>query len=155
MSYDQKFMALKDLPPSPQVPKVANYILFRKSGKTLTISGNGPLRGNNIPPEYLGKLGKEITVKQGYNASRLTGMNLLLVVRDALGTLDKVDNIIGIEGSVSCTDDFTEQASVINGCSDLLVEIFGENGKHTRSALGCNALAFNICVEISMIVQMK
>jgi len=155
MSFDQKFMALKDLPPSPKVPSVANYILFRKSDKTLTISGNGPLRGDKIPPEYLGKLGSELTVKQGYNASRLTAMNLLLVARDALGTLDKVDYIIGIEGSVSCTNDFKDQASVINGCSDLLVEIFGENGKHTRSALGCNALAFDICVEISMIIRMK
>ena len=155
MSYDQKFMALKDLPPSPKVPDVVNYILFRKSDNILTISGNGPLRGDKIPPEFIGKLGKELTVKQGYAASRLTAMNLLLVAREALGTLDNVDYIIGIEGSVNCTDDFTEQASVVNGCSDLLVEIFGENGKHTRSALGCNALAFDISVEISMIIRTK
>lgn len=148
-------MALKDLPPTPTVPKVANYILFRKSDKELILSGNGPLRGDKIPSEYLGKLGKDLTVKQGYNASRLTGMNLLLVAREALGTLDNVDYIINIEGSVSCSDDFTDQASVVNGCSDLLIEIFGENGKHTRSALGCNALAFNICVEISMTIRMK
>lgn len=150
MSYDQKFLSLKDLPPVPGVPDGANYILYRQTGKLLTLSGNGPLRGSNIPPEYLGKLGKDLTVKQGYDAARLTGLNLLLVARSAVGTLDKIDYILNIEGSVHCTDTFTEQASVINGCSDLLVEIFGENGKHTRYALGCNALAFNISVEISM-----
>ncbi|MGB5555895.1 MAG: RidA family protein [Flavobacteriaceae bacterium] len=146
---------MKNLPPVPSVPNGANYILFRQTGKLLTISGNGPLRGNTIPPEYLGKVGKDLTTKQGYNAARLTAMNLLLVARSAIKSLDYVDYIVGIEGSVHCTDSYTEQASVINGCSDLLVEIFGENGKHTRSALGCNALAFNIAVEISMSLVIK
>jgi enamine deaminase RidA (YjgF/YER057c/UK114 family) len=155
MSYDKKFMALKNLPPVPTVPNGANYILYRQTGKLLTISGNGPLIGNTIPPEYLGKVGKDLTTKQGYDAARLTAMNLLLVARSAIKSLDNVDYILSIEGSVHCTDTFTDQASVINGCSDLLVEIFGENGKHTRSALGCNALAFNISVEISMSIMIK
>jgi enamine deaminase RidA (YjgF/YER057c/UK114 family) len=155
MSYDKKFIALKNLPPVPTVPDGANYILYRQTGKLLTISGNGPLNGDKIPPEYLGKVGKDLTTKQGYNAARLTAMNLLLVARNAIKSLDNVDYILNIEGSVHCTDSFTEQASVINGCSDLLVEIFGENGKHTRSALGCNALAFNISVEISMSLVIK
>jgi len=155
MSYDQKFMALKDLPPVPKVPEGAHYILYRQTGKLLTLSGNGPLWGSDIPPEYLGKLGKDLTPEQGYAAARLTGMNLLQVARSALGSLDQVHYIINIEGSVHCTDSFTQQAEVINGCSDLLVEVFGENGKHTRSALGCNALAFNICVEISMSLKLR
>ena len=155
MSYDKKFIALKNLPPVPTVPSGANYILYRQTGKLLTISGNGPLNGDKIPPEYLGKVGKDLTTKQGYNAARLTAMNLLLVARSAIKSLDNVDYIVNIEGSVHCTDSFTEQASVINGCSDLLVEIFGENGKHTRSALGCNALAFNISVEISLSLVIK
>ena len=155
MSFDKKFIALKNLPPVPTVPDGANYILYRQTGKLLTISGNGPLIGNKIPPEYLGKLGRDLTTKQGYNAARLTAMNLLLVTRSAIKSLDNVDYIVNIEGSVHCTDSFTEQTAVINGCSDLLVEIFGENGKHTRSALGCNALAFNISVEISMSIMVK
>lgn len=155
MSVDQKFMAIKDLPPAPAVPQGANYILYRKTGKLLTISGNGPLRGGKIPSEFLGKLGKDLSTEQGYQAARLTGLNLLLVARSALKTLDNVDHIINIEGSVSCSDEFTEQASVINGCSDLLVEVFGEKGKHTRSALGTNALAFDISVEISMSLLCK
>jgi enamine deaminase RidA (YjgF/YER057c/UK114 family) len=155
MSYDKKFLALNDLPPTPQVPQGANYILYRKVGNMLILSGNGPLRGDKIPAEFQGKLGKELNVKQGYDASRLTCMNLLLVARSALGSLDKVDFIVNIEGTVSCTDDFTQQPAVINGCSDLLIEIFGDAGKHTRSALGTNSLAFNIPVEISMTIALR
>lgn len=155
MSYDSKFLAIKDLPPTPAVPAGANYILFRKTGKLLTVSGNGPLRGNEIPPQFKGKLGKELTTKQGYDAARLTGLNLLLVVRSAIKSLDQVDYIINIEGTVNCTENFTEQPAVINGCSDLLVEIFGEAGKHTRSAMGTNSLAFDISVEISMSLMLK
>ena len=155
MSYDAKFMAIKDLPPPPQVPAGANYILYRKTGNVLTLSGNGPLRGAKIPEEFVGQLGKNLTVDQGYQAARLTGLNLLLVARQALGTLDNVDYIVNIEGTVNSADHFTEQPGVINGCSDLLVEIFGEAGKHTRSALGTNILAFNISVEISMTLVCK
>lgn len=155
MSYDNKFMALKDLPPMPTVPKGANFILFRKTGKLLTLSGNGPLRGNIIPPQYKGKVGKDLTVKQGYNAARLTAMNLLLVARSAIKTLDKVDYIVNVEGTVNCSPSFTQHPSVINGCSDLLVEIFGKQGHHTRSALGASSLAFDISVEISMSLMIK
>jgi enamine deaminase RidA (YjgF/YER057c/UK114 family) len=155
MSYDKKFLALKDLPPVPTVPAGANFIMYRQTGKILTLSGYGPLRGSEIPKQYKGRLGKEVSVKQGYNAARLTGINLLLVARQALKTLDKIDYILNIEGTVHCANTFTDHPSVINGCSDLMVEIFGENGKHTRSALGANALAFDICVEISLTLVTK
>lgn len=155
MSYDKKFLALKGLPPAPTVPQGANFILFRKTGKLLTLSGNGPLKGNTIPPQYKGKLGKELTAKQGYNAARLTAMNLLLVARQALKSLDKVDYILNVEGFVNCTPDFTDHPTVINGCSDLLVEIFGDNGHHTRSAIGAPSLAFDISVEISLSLMTK
>lgn len=155
MSYDIKFLAAIGLPTTPVVPAGANYILYRKTGKILTIAGNGPLRGSKIPSKFVGKLGKGISVKQGYQAARLTAMNLLLVARDALGTLDKIDYILNVEGAVNCTDDFTEHSKVINGCSDFLIEIFGQNGLSTRSALGANALAFNIACEISMSIVIK
>lgn len=155
MSADKKFLALKDLPPIPQVPKGANFIQYRKTGKLLTLSGYGPLKGDEIPKQYQGLVGKDLTVKQGYTAARLTAINLLLIVRSALKTLDKVDYILNVEGAVQCAADFHDQPSVINGCSDLLVEIFGKKGYHTRSAVGTNSLAFNISVEISMTLVIK
>lgn len=155
MSFEKKFLALKDLPPLPQVPKGANFIQYRKTGKLLTLSGYGPLKGTEIPKQYMGLVGKQLTVKQGYNAARLTAMNLLLIARSAIKTLDKVDYILNVEGAVQCAADFHDQPSVINGCSDLLVEIFGKKGMHTRSAVGANALAFNICVEISITIVLK
>jgi enamine deaminase RidA (YjgF/YER057c/UK114 family) len=155
MSYEKKFMALKDLPPQPAVPKGANFIQYRKTGKLLTLSGYGPLKGAVIPSQYKGKLGKDLTVKQGYNAARLTAMNLLLIARSAIKSLDRVAYILNVEGFVNCTDNFTDQPSVINGCSDLLVEIFGKQGQHTRSAIGVNTLAFDISVEIGMALVIK
>ena len=155
MSYEKKFLALKDLPPQPTVPASANFIQYRRTGKLLTLSGYGPLKGAIIPPEYKGKLGKDLTVKQGYNASRLTAINLLLIARAALKTLDNVSYILNVEGFVNSIDTFTDQPSVINGCSDLLIEIFGEKGKHTRSAIGVNTLAFDISVEIGMSLIIK
>jgi len=155
MSYDKKFLALKDLPPLPTVPKGANFIQYTITGKLLTLSGYGPLNGSIIPSEYQGKLGQELTVKQGYEAARLTAVNLLLITRSAIKSLDNVDHIMNVEGYVNSTDDFTDQPSVINGCSDLLVEIFGKHGQHTRSAIGTNTLAFGISVEIGMSLMIK
>lgn len=155
MSFDKKFMATKNLPPAPQVPKGANYILWRKSGKLLFLAGNGPLRGSKIPPKYIGKLGRQVSTKQGYAAAKLTAMNLLLTAREALGSLNKVSRIISVDGTVNCLSTYKDQPAVINGCSDFLVEIFGEKGKHTRSAMGTNSLAFDICCEISMIIKIK
>ena len=155
MSYEAKFRALKDLPPQPTVPPNCNFVLCKKVGDLLIISGNGPLNGSDIPPQFKGKLGKEVDVKTGYVAAQLTAMNLLLVASQALGTLDNVKQIISVEGFVSSTPDFVQQPDVINGCSDLLVEIFGTHGKHTRSAISAASLAFDICVEISMTLQFK
>lgn len=148
-------MALKELPDPPAVPAGANFIQYRLTGKLLTLSGYGPLNGPILPSEYQGKLGRELTAKQGYDAARLTAINLLLIIQKAIKSLDNVDYILNVEAFVNCTDDFTDQPSVINGCSDLLVEIFGDNGKHTRSAIGVNTLAFGICVEIGMSLIIK
>ena len=94
-----------------------------------------------------------MTTETGTAAARLTGLNLLYDVQDALGTLDDVDCIVAVDGMVNCTPAYTDQPTVINGCSDLMVEIFGDNGKHTRSAVGQVALAFNICVEVKLLVE--
>ncbi len=155
MSYEEKFKALSGLPAQPTVPPNCNYVLYKKIGNQLIISGNGPLNGGTIPGEFTGKLGKEVGQTAGYQAARLTAMNLLLVAQEALGTLDKVEQILSVDGFVNCTPEFNQQPAVINGCSDLLIEIFGDHGKHTRSAIGSVALAFDICVEIGMTLQFK
>ena len=121
----------------------------------LYLSGYGPFWGPDVPTEYTGKLGDTLTPLQGYNASRLTTINLLLILRQAIQSLDNVVQIVAVEGLVNCTPEFTEQPFVINGCSDLLVAIFGDKGRHTRTASGTNALAFGISVEISLTVKVR
>jgi enamine deaminase RidA (YjgF/YER057c/UK114 family) len=152
MSYEQNFLALGSKIPTvePSVPPGLSFVLSRQVGNLLTLSGYGPFWGANVPPEYTGKLGDNITVAQGYAASQLTGINLLLMVRQAIGTLDNVVEIVEVNGMVNCTPDFTQHPDVINGCSELMVSIFGDAGKHTRAAVGMSSLAFAICVEISM-----
>jgi enamine deaminase RidA (YjgF/YER057c/UK114 family) len=157
MDYEKKFLSLGDeIPPvSPSVPAGCNFVLYKRVGKLLTLSGYGPFWGADVPVEFSGKLGKELTTKQGYAASRLTCINLLLMARQAITTLDNVIEIVEVNGMVNCTPDFTEQPGVINGCSDLLVQIFGDAGRHTRAAVGMNSLAFNISVEIAISLLVK
>lgn len=156
MSYDSTFMEIARRENVPHPPSaVANYVATRRVGDLLFVSGQAPFQGKDIPPQYLGQLGGAITTPVGQAAARLTGLNLLYNVRDALGTLDQVDCIVALDGMVNSTATFTDQPKVIDGCSDLLVEIFGDNGKHTRSAVGQVVLAFNICVEIKLIVWVK
>jgi enamine deaminase RidA (YjgF/YER057c/UK114 family) len=163
MSYEQNFRALgSELPPKalePTVPPGCNFVLYRQSGNLLIISGYGPFWGADLPPRFNGKLGANIPVggpgdkisdNTGYAASRLTAINLLLVVRQAIYTLDNVVQVVEVNAFVNSTPEFTDQPTVINGCSDLLVDVFGNNGRHTRSAIGAPTLAFGICVEISM-----
>jgi len=156
MSYDSTFAQIVKRENVPHPPSaVANYVATRRVGDLLFVSGQAPFQGQNIPPQYLGQLGGTIATPVGQAAARLTGLNLLYNVRDALGTLDLVDCIVALDGMVNSAATFTDQPKVIDGCSDLLVEIFGENGKHTRSAVGQVVLAFNICVEIKLIVRIK
>lgn len=157
MSYEKNFLKLgHEIPPvGPSVPDGCNFVLYRQIDDLLYVSGYGPFWGTDIPAEFMGKVGQTLTPTQGYNAARLTTINLLLIVRQAVQSLDNVVQIISVEGLVNCTDDFTGQPAVINGCSDLLVSIFGDQGRHTRIASGANALAFGICVEITLTVQVR
>lgn len=156
MSYDLTFAQIIKRENVPHPPSaVANYVATRRVGDLLFVSGQAPFQGQDIPPQYLGQLGGTVTTPVGQAAARLTGLNLLYNVRDALGTLDLVDCIVALDGMVNSAATFTDQPKVIDGCSDLMVEIFGENGKHTRSAVGQVVLAFNICVEIKLIVRIK
>ena len=136
--------------PIPQKP-IANYVNAVRVGNLIYLAGKGPNKpdGTNIT----GKVGKELTLQQGYDAARLTGINQLAVLKAELGSLNKVKRIVKVLGMVSCTEDFIDQPKVINGFSDLMVEIFGENGKHARSAVGMYVLPGNIPVEVEMIVE--
>ena len=136
---------------APSSP-VANYVNTVKTGNLVFISGKGPLKtdGNYV----LGKLGENLTLEQGYEAARLTAINLISTLKASIGDLSKVKRIVRVTGMVNATSDFTDHPKVVNGCSDLLVEVFGDNGKHTRAAVGMNSLPLNIAVEIDMVVEL-
>ena len=138
--------------PEPQKP-VANYVNAVRVGNLLFLAGKGPTKpdGSNIT----GKVGKDLTIEQGYEAARLTAINHLAVLKTELGSLNKVKRIVKVLGMVNCTDDFKDQPKVINGYSDLMVEIFGEKGKHARSAVGMYALPLNIAVEVEVVVEVE
>jgi len=157
MSYEENFLSLGvEIPTTePSVPPGCNFVLSCQVGNLLILSGYGPFQGAAVPPEFIGKVGKDLTIQQAYNAARLTTINLLLIARQSVFTLDNVILVTEVNGIVNCLPDFTEQPTVINGCSDLLVMIFGDNGRHTRSAIGANSLAFGISVEVSMSLLVK
>jgi enamine deaminase RidA (YjgF/YER057c/UK114 family) len=136
----------------PQAPKpVATYIPAVRSGDLLFLSGTGPFKDGAIV--YAGKLGKDLTVEQGYEAARLTLLNALAMVRQELGTLDRVTRVVRLTGHVASAEGFTQQPAVINGASDLLVQIFGEAGRHARLALGAAELPLNMAIELELILQ--
>jgi enamine deaminase RidA (YjgF/YER057c/UK114 family) len=137
----------------PPSNPVANYVNAVRVGNLLYLAGKGPNRADNTT--VTGKVGKDLTIEQGYEAARLTAINHLAVIKKELGSLNKVKRIVKVLGMVNCTEDFKDQPKVINGYSDLMVEIFGENGKHARSAVGMYALPFNMAVEVEVIVEIE
>ncbi len=136
-------------PPKP----VANYVRAVRTGNLVYLAGHGPTKadGTNIT----GKLGKDMTIEQGYEAAKQTGIALLSSLKGEIGDLNKVKRIVKVFGMVNCTPDFTDQPKVINGFSDLMVSIYGEKGKHARAAVGMISLPSGIAVEIEMIVEIE
>ena len=152
MSFEARLTQLGiTLPPAPK--PVATYIPAVRAGDLLFLSGTGPFKDGAIV--YAGKLGKDLTVEQGYEAARLTLLNALAMVRQELGTLDRVTRIVRLTGHVASADGFTHQPAVINGASDLLVQIFGDAGRHARLALGAAELPLNMAIELELILQVK
>lgn len=130
---------------------VANYVNGVRTGNLLFMSGKGPKQANG---EYIsGKLGADLTIEQGYEAAKLVGIQQLAGLKAELGNLNKVKRIVKVLGMVNSAPDFADQPKVINGFSDLMVEVFGDKGKHARSAVGMGALPSNIAVEIEIIVE--
>jgi len=134
--------------------RAGNYVQVVRSGNQLFLAGHlpQPAGGGAL---VTGKVGKDLTVEQGYEAAKLVALNLIATLKRELGDLDKVERIVKLVGFVNCTDGFAQQPQVVNGASDLLAEVFGEKGKHARSAVGTNALPLNVAVEIEAIVQFR
>ena len=139
----------------PDLPKaLANYVPYKIVGKTMYISGQGPVQNGELI--YKGKVGSDITVEDGIEAAKLCVINIIAAVNTGLkGDWDKLDSFVKLTGYVNCQDNFTDQPKIINGASDMLVDIFGDQGRHTRVAVGSNALPLGIAVEIDAIVQLK
>ncbi len=138
----------------PEVPKpAAAYIPAKKVGNLVFCSGQGPsVEGKLI---HTGKVGKEKTIQEGYEAARICALNCLAAVKALVGSLDKIEEIVQVRGFVNGAPDFGQQPEVINGASELLEKIFGEKGKHARCALGTSSLPRDITVELEMIVRVR
>ncbi len=153
MSYEENFLKLgNETPPLVLVPPESTYLYWRRSGNLLFLSGHAP-RWGRTDFRYTGKIGVDLTIEEGYAAARLTALNLLQTVRQALGSLNEVAQIVDVFGVVNSAPGFTNQPKVMNGCSDCIVEIFGEAGRHSRMAIGGAELPFNIAVEIKMVIE--
>lgn len=139
------------LPPVP-VP-VANYVPYRFAGNLLYLSGQGPKRPDGT--YRAGRLGRDISIEEAYQEARLTGLQLLAVAKAALGELSRIEAVVKLLGMVNAEPDFADHPKVINGCSDLLVDILGDAGRHARSAVGMGSLPNRMAVEIEAILLVK
>lgn len=149
MDIDAKLRAMGLALPAAAVPS-ANYVRFKKVGDLVYISGQGPREPDGSTPS--GVVGKDFTLEEGYAFARTTGLGLLATMQQACGSLDNVE-VIKLLGMVNAAPGFTQHPQVINGCSDLLVAVLGENGRHARSAVGMGSLPGNMPVEIEAIVR--
>ena len=152
MTHEERFASLGlTLPPVPS--PVANYVNAVRSGNFLFLSGKGPLAEDGRLPT--GRVGVEFSVQDGYRLARSTGLALLAVLRAELGSLDRVRRIVKVLGMVAAPPEFGDHPKVINGCSDLMTEVFGDAGRHARSAVGVSSLPFRTPVEIELVAEVE
>ena len=149
----EKNLAALGIPLIAPVPPTANFVKAVVTGKMVYLSGHGPDKPGG--GQMTGKLGSDLTVEQGQEAARLVGISLLSSLKAAIKDLNKVKRIVKVLGLVNAVPTFERHSQVMNGFSDLMVQVFGENGKHARSAIGVGSLPNNIPVEIEMIVELK
>ncbi len=136
--------------PSPSAP-AANYVGAVCTGNLVFVSGHGPRRPDGT--FITGKLGRDVTLEEGYEAARLTAIQCLASLQAEIGNLDRVRRIVKLLVMANCTEDFDQHPQVANGASDLLVALFGDSGRHARSAVGMQMLPLNIAVEVEMVVE--
>ena len=148
---DKRLADLGIVLPTPAKP-VANYVPWVKTGNLVFISGQGPMADGKLV--YTGALGNGVSIEDGIRSARLCGVNVLAQLREAVdGDLDRVQRVVKLLGFVNASADFTEHPKVINGASDLMVEVFGEKGRHARSAVASPSLPFAISVEVEAIFE--
>ncbi len=152
MSAEARLKELGLVLPSPPDP-IASYVTFVRTGNLAYTSGHGPMRADGS--WMTGKVGEDLDTDEASEAARVTCLGLLATLRKNLGSLDEVVRVVKVLGMVNCTTDFTDHPAVINGCSDLLADVFGEAGRHARSAVGLGSLPMNIPVEIEAIVEIQ
>lgn len=152
MTPEDKLSSLGLVLPKISAP-VANYLPYRRAGNLLYLSGHGPkLADGTYRP---GRLGRDVTIEEGYADARLTGLFLLAVAKSALGELGRIEAVVKLLGMVNAEPDFSDHPKVINGCSDLLVEVLGDAGRHARSAVGMGSLPNRMTVEIEAILLIR
>ena len=150
---DKRLAELGIALPTPAKP-IANYVPWVRTGNLVFISGQGAVRDGKI--EYTGKVGDTLSIEDAIASARLTAINVIAHLRDACGgDLDRVKRIVKLLGFVNCTPTFGDQPKIINGASDLMVEVFGEKGRHARSAVGAPSLPFNLSVEVEAIAEIE
>ena len=153
MTPEQKLEQLGITPEAPAAPG-GNYVPYVITGNLLFLSGKGwPVRDASVQP--VPKVGREIPLENAYQDARTVGIGLIGVMKDALGDLSRVKRIVKVLGMVNAVPDFTAQPQVINGCSDLFVEVFGDKGRHARSAVGMGSLPRGFSVEIEAVVEFE
>lgn len=152
IDFDKKLKELGIELYTPSKP-IGNYVKAVRTGNLLYLAGHGPTKadGSNIT----GKVGKDLTTEQGYDAAKQVGVAMLSTLKAELGDLNKVKRVVKVLGMVNCTENFVDQPKVMNGFSDLMVAVFGDKGKHARSAVGMYALPSNIAVEVEIIVELE
>lgn len=152
VDYDKRLKELKVELFKPAAP-IANYVKAVRVGNLIFLAGHGPTKadGSNIT----GKVGKDLTVEQGYMAAHQTAVAILSTLKAEVGDFNKVKRVVKVLGMVNCPDNFTDHPKVMNGFSDLIVGVFGEKGLHARSAVGMNSLPLNIAIEVEMIVEVE
>jgi len=150
---DKRLAELGIVLPTPAQP-VATYVPWVKTGNLVYISGQGAMKDGKL--QYTGKVGDTLSIEDAIASARLTGINIISHLRDACGgDLDRVKRVVKLLGLVNCTPTFGEHPKVINGASDLMVEVFGDKGRHARSAVGAPSLPFGLSVEVEAIVEIE
>lgn len=152
LSYEERAKSMGITIPKVATP-VGAYLLAVQSGTLIFTAGQGPVKDG--VPAYKGKIGRDLTVEDGYEAAKLAALNCLAAAKSVLGTLDRVERVVKVNGYVNSAPGFTDQPKVMNGASDVLAQIFGENGRHARTSVGVNELPMNIAVEVELVLACK